>query len=168
MTSFSRTNVSVPPAAVGWAAGAIVGLAAGGEVGLAGWPPPAPPQATMRLIAPALNRLDRNSRRVAIVPSHTSIAALRQGRGLSVRLARPFVKVTFFQKSTFERDPRSLQSARAPLVASPGRPSGCSLRSRSAYPSWRRLRAAGLERSQGTCSVVGRPSHHARLGCSWR
>ena len=52
--------------------------------------------------------------------------------------------------------PRSLQSARAPLVASPGRPSGCSLRSRSAYPSWRRLRTAGQEGSQGTCSVVGR------------
>src|SRR5439155_20817191 len=30
--------------------------------------------------------------------------------------------------------PRSLRSARAPLVAAPGRPSGCSLRSRSAYP----------------------------------
>src|SRR2546421_3176447 len=81
MTSFSRAKVIEPPAAAGgllaaWTGAACVGAAApgaagwaGAVVGLAGaWPPAPPPHATMRPIAPALNRLVRNSRRVDIVP----------------------------------------------------------------------------------------------------
>src|SRR5438270_13129922 len=76
MTSFSRAKVIEPPAAAGllaaWAGAACVGAGApgaGAVVGLAGaWPPAPPPHATMRPIAPALNRLVRNSRRVDIVP----------------------------------------------------------------------------------------------------
>src|SRR5215207_4207263 len=79
MTSFSRAMLSVPPAAPGLAAACagVVGAAAGAPAlvgaaaGLAGWlvAPvcgwPAPPHAATRLIAPALNRLLRKSRREA-------------------------------------------------------------------------------------------------------
>src|SRR5579859_2279107 len=75
MTSFSMANVSVPPAPAGlaaaWAGAACVAdggwpagaCAAGALVAAVGaWA--APPQATISPTVPALNKLDKNSRRV--------------------------------------------------------------------------------------------------------
>src|SRR5690242_11000367 len=90
MTSFSRANVTVPPAFDGllaaWAGAACVGAAcagaAGADVGFAAGALVAavvgawafPPHATISPTAPALNRLVKNSRRVLMCDPFRQLA----------------------------------------------------------------------------------------------